>query len=525
VNEQGTPRSERLLASFGLHPVAHRPPLNWRLWIYAITAYLLPVAVHVVFPSEAGTLDEVVWLVTLVPAFLLSLHFGLRGAFAALLVGVALLIGVQLFQVFVHTPGDPRITVPIFIAYGTLAISVGWLSEQLHAHYEYALQVQAERKTEVLGTMAAGIAHDFSNILTVMVANAEIIAGRDEGAQNGEMEQLRSAAQRGAGMVRNLLGFSRRGVLSLRHVDLSRTLGEQEPLIRRLLPGSVDLRVETGPDLPPILADREALERILVSLVTNARDAMPAGGALDIAVTIRRLEREHQRRRGWGDPGDYVCLEMTDTGHGMNEETLERIFEPFFTAREEGEAVGLGMAMVYGVMKQHRGFVDVESAPGAGTTVRLFFPVAKDRVVHSATPASPGRPQGGGETILLVEDDEPIRMAARRILERFGYTVLEAADGFEGEEVYRMHAGKIDLVLADVMLPKRTGPELYDVIRTGPSQPRVLFMSGYPAHTVRTSAGLDPTLPFIQKPWTVDDFARAVRSTLDADAAVVGPGD
>jgi CheY-like chemotaxis protein len=209
----------------------------------------------------------------------------------------------------------------------------------------------------------------------------------------------------------------------------------------------------------------------------------------------------------------------------MNEETLERIFEPFFTAREEGEAVGLGMAMVYGVMKQHRGFVDVESAPGAGTTVRLFFPVAKDRVVHSATPASPGRPQGGGETILLVEDDEPIRMAARRILERFGYTVLEAADGFEGEEVYRMHAGKIDLVLADVMLPKRTGPELYDVIRTGPSQPRVLFMSGYPAHTVRTSAGLDPTLPFIQKPWTVDDFARAVRSTLDADAAVVGPGD
>jgi len=509
--------SERLLAWFGLHPVAHRPPLSWRFWIYAITAYLLPVAVHVVFPSEAGTLDELVWLVTLIPAFLLALHFGLRGAFAALLVGVALLIGVQLFQVFVDTPGDPRITVPIFIAYGALAISVGWLSEQLHSHYEYALRAQAERKTEVLGTMAAGIAHDFNNILTVMVANAEIIAGRDEDSQNGELEQLRSAAQRGAGMVRNLLGFSRRGMLSLRHIDLSRTLAEQEALIRRLIPGSVDLRVDAGPDLPPVLADREALERILISLVTNALDAMPAGGALDISVKTHRLDREHHRRTGWGDPGDYVCLEVTDTGHGMDDETLARIFEPFFTDKEQGEGVGLGMAMVYGVMKQHRGFVDVESAPGAGTTVRLLFPVAKDRVAPSAPPASRPRPQGGGETILLVEDDEPIRMAARRILERFGYSVLEASDGFEGEEVYRKHAGEIDLVLADVMLPRRTGPELYDIIRTGPSQPRVLFMSGYPAHSVRTSAGLDPTLPFIQKPWTVEDFARAVRSTLDAD--------
>lgn len=508
----------RLLDLFGLHQMAHRPPLSWRFWIYAVTAYLLPVVVHVVFPGEAGSMHEVVWLVTLVPAFLLALHFGLRGAFAALLVGIALLVGMQLLQVVVDTPGDPRVTVPIFIAYGALAVSVGWLSEQLHEHYELALEAQAAKKTEALGTMAAGIAHDFNNILTAVVANAELMAGRldpDDEAGAQELRQLKGAARRGAGMVRNLLGFSRRGMLDVHPLDLTRSVLDREDLIRRLVPPTVQVRIECD-DVPPVLADGEAVGRMLVSVVTNARDAMPHGGRLDIAVREDRLDRAHFKRRGWGDPGEYVCLSVVDTGDGMDEGTLSRIFEPFFTDKDPGEGVGLGMAMVYGLMKQHRGFVDVESTPEVGTSVRLYFPLAKEHVVVPEV-EEPAEPEGGSETILLVEDDGPIRTAARRILERFGYTVLEAVDGIEGEEMFRKHIREVDLVLLDIILPKRMGTELYEVIRTGPGEPRVLFMSGYPAQTVRDTTKLDPTLPFLQKPWTIDDLARAVREALDEE--------
>ena len=513
----------RFLRSVGLRPVSHRPTLKSRFWIYSVSAYLIPVVVHLALPAEGSSLDELVWLVILVPAFLLALHYGLRGAFAALLLGTALMIGVEFSMVFTRTPGDPRITVPIYIAYGALAISVGWLSQQLHEHYEYALNLQAAQKTEALGTMAAGIAHDFNNILTTMVANAELIAAGngEEGDKGGqEMAHLKEAARRGAGMVRNLLGFSRKGMLALRPLDLAKVVGSQVNLVNRLVDDYIEVQYHSEEELPAVLADQDALERILVNLVTNARDAMPYGGELAITVERGRLDREHQRRTGWGDPGEYVCLTVRDSGVGMDEETQEKIFEPFFTGKEPGEGVGLGMAMVYGLMKQHRGFVDVDSAPGAGTTVRAYFPVAKERAVQ--TRAAPRRrPEGGSETVLLVEDDEAIRRAARRILERFGYTVIVAGDGDEAVEVYRERQNEVDLVLCDVILPKRTGPEFYEAIRRVPGDPPVLFMSGYPARTVRARSELDPSLPFLQKPWTVDELAAAVRRTLDA---AVGAG-
>jgi two-component system, cell cycle sensor histidine kinase and response regulator CckA len=522
MNKNGRGRSARLLRALGLHHVAHRPPLTWRFWIYSVTAYLLPIVVLVALPSDGSTLDEVVWLVTLVPAFLLSLHFGLRGAFVALVVGVLLLVGVELFQAMVRTPGDLRITVPIFMAYGALAISVGWLSEQLHEHYGYALESQAAQKTEALGTMTAGIAHDFNNILTAMVANAELMAGALDPADEEvreELGQLRRTARRGAGMVRNLLGFSRRGMLSLRAVDLSQVVEGQRDTMRRLAPEPVGVELESEEGLPAVLADREAVERMLAGIVTNARDAMPFGGRLQIRVERCRLDREHWRRKGWGDPGEYVCLSVADTGTGMDEATLARIFEPFFTGKEPGQGVGLGMAMVYGLMKQHRGFVDVSSEPGHGTTVRLFFPVAKDRV-PAPPPERVVEPTGGSETILLVEDDDAIRHAAQRILERAGYTVLVARDGDEAVEMYREHRREVDLVLADVVLPKRSGPDVYRAIHAGSGDPRILFMSGYPANTLRDRTDLDPHLPFLQKPWTVSELTRAVREALDVSAAV-----
>jgi two-component system, cell cycle sensor histidine kinase and response regulator CckA len=514
-------RSKRILQLLGLHHVAHRPTVTWRFWVYSITSYLLPVVVLLVLPAHESGLDEVVWLITLVPAFLLSLHFGLRGAFVALVVGTGLLVGVVAIETVVQSPQDLRVTVPIFLAYGALAISVGWLSEQLHEHYGFALEAQAAQKTEALGTMAAGIAHDFNNILTAVVANAELIAaelGPDAEDGRRELEQLKGAARRGAGMVRNMLGFSRRGMLALRPHDLPGLVREQQGPLRKLVPEPIELRIQAEEDLPQVLVDREAVVRVLTSLVTNARDAMPYGGRLDIQVRRCHLDRAHHRRAGWGDPGEYVCLVVADTGIGMDEDTLARIFEPFFTEKEPGQGVGLGMAMVYGLMKQHRGFVDVQSTPGAGTVVRAYFPVAKERPPAPELNA-PAEVIGGHETILLVEDDEAIRRAARRILERQGYTVHEALDGDEAVETYRHRRSEIDLILTDVVLPKRSGPDVYRAVSTGPGEPPVLFMSGYPARTLHTSTELDPTLPFLQKPWTVEDLTRAVRQALDEPVA------
>lgn len=479
---------------------------------------MMPVVVQVAFPSDPGLLDELVWLVTLVPAYLLALHYGLRGAFVALIMGTGLLLAVQFTLAVNYTPDDPRIVVPIYIAYGALAISVGWLSEQLHEHYELALKLQAKQKSDALGNLAAGVAHDFNNILTTVVANAEIIAERlppDDQDGQEDLEELKAAARRGAGMVRKLLSLSRKGMLALRPLDLKSVLNGLMPTLERLVPDTFQLELAASDSLPVVAADEGAVEHIVMNLVTNARDAMPHGGRIRIELRLGRLDSDHRRREGWGDPGEYVCLSVVDQGSGMDEATRQQIFEPFFSTKEPGEGIGLGMAMVYGLVKQHRGFVDVESTPGIGTTLRVYFPIAKDHVARPpASRASP--PLKGSGTILIVEDEDGIRRAAQRILERCGYTVYTAADGEEALRAYREHRKKLDLVLCDVVLPKLMGPDVYQTIRREPSPPRFLFMSGYPAHSVKTQAALDPTLPFIQKPWTVEELTAAVRDAMNS---------
>jgi len=513
---------DRFLRWSGLHPMVHRPPLVWRFWVYSATAYLLPVVIQLGFPAEGTSLDDLIWLVTLVPAFLLSLHYGLRGAFVALILGTVLLLGVQFALVMTATPGDLRITVPIYIAYGALSISVGWLSEELHEHYEYALDLQAQQKSEALETMAAGMAHDFNNILTSMVANAELMAdaipeGRDAGKR--ELRQLKAASRRGAGMVRNLLGFSQRGMLSLNPVPLPALVQKRLPRIERMLDESIRVEFTAEEDLPAIRADEGAVERVLMNLVSNARDAMPAGGRLNISVHRGHLDQAHLRQTGWGDPGEYVCLSVADTGMGMDDHALSQVFEPFFSLKDAGEGAGLGMSLVYGLMKQHRGFIDVQSRLGEGTLARAYFPITTQPVPAEEGDQEPV-PAQGSETILLVEDDAAIREAASRILERFGYTVHQAADGQEALDFHQARGGEVDLILADVVLPRLSGPDFYQAIRTGPFEPPVLFMSGYPARTVQAETELDPSLPFLQKPWSVEELVRAVRAALDEAASV-----
>jgi CheY-like chemotaxis protein len=270
--------------------------------------------------------------------------------------------------------------------------------------------------------------------------------------------------------------------------------------------------------LPAIHADQGAVEQMLMNLVTNARDAMPNGGVLRIEVRRAHLDNAHCSTYGWGVPGEYVCLSVSDSGTGMDEHTRERVFEPFFTTKEMGRGTGLGMSIVYGLIKQHRGFVHVSSKVGEGTVVKLYFPLATAEAA-AESPAEEGaeKLRGGTETILVVDDEAPIRHTAKRVLERHGYEVLLAENGDEALRTFQAQKPRIALVITDVMMPKMSGPELHAAVEREARGVKFLFTSGYTARDVRVSAALDSTVPFLPKPWTVRDLVARVREVLDRD--------
>ena len=402
---------------------------------------------------------------------------------------------------------------------GTVGIAI---IEDLRQH----LQQSADRrradaregqlqKFEAVGRLTGGIAHDFNNMLTVILANAEMLAGsigQDDGAK-ADLDELRAAARRGTAMVRKLLGFSRRERLVLQPVNIGRLVQELTNHLRQLLPSSVQF-TSNAEATPDVQVDPNAVEQILLNLLTNARDAMPDGGRVTVHTGRATLDAEHARRHGWGDPGEYVCMAVSDTGTGMDDAVMARLFEPFFTTKPPGVGTGLGMAMIYGLVKQHGGFVLVESQPGMGTTVRIYFRPAATTAIQE-TKTAEIEPRGGNETILLAEDEEPIRRTARRILERFGYKVIAAGDGAEALEIIRRRRQEIDLVLTDVVMPRLGGRALYDTARAEGATMKFLFASGYTARDLGATGVIDADLPFIHKPWTIADLARRVREVLD----------
>jgi len=384
-------------------------------------------------------------------------------------------------------------------------------------------QLRQAQKMEAIGQLTGGIAHDFNNLLTIILSNVELVksdvpVGEEPGPDLAEIE---AAARKGAAMVRKLLAFSRTGQLELGPVELTRLVRDLSEMLRRLLPESIDVGVTAAPDCPPVLADPGAVEQILLNLATNARDAMPHGGALNIVVEPRSLDDQFRDAMGDGRAGLYVCLTVSDTGAGMDATVQERLFEPFFTTKPPGVGTGLGMAMVYGLVRQHGGLVNVDSAPGRGTAVRVYFPAATRVVAAPARPrAAPPPGVGGSETILLVEDEAGIRRVAQRALERAGYRVLTAEDGVEALDVVRVHAKEIRLVVSDVVMPRCGGPELHEaVVRAGHSIP-FLFMSGYAARDADSAEKLDPDLPVLHKPWSVADLLGRVRQMLDAKQGI-----
>ncbi len=390
------------------------------------------------------------------------------------------------------------------------------LALQADEHRKAQETLRQAQKMEAVGQLTGGIAHDFNNILTTILSNTELVVTDLPEAYadlRTRVTEIQIAARRGADMIRKLMAFSRQEQLQFEILNIADLCHETGAMLRRILPETIDIRI-AGAAQSCIYADRGAVQQVLVNLGTNARDAMPTGGVLRIRTEQVHLDSDCCVNQDQPDQGEYVCMSVTDSGVGMDEETRRKIFDPFFTTKPVGKGTGLGMAMIYGLVKDHGGFVDVSSEVGKGTTIRIYFPLARDVATASSEDESVEL-RGGCETILLAEDEESIRVALQCILERYGYRVLLAQDGLDALNLYRSHDAKIDLVITDVVMPKMSGPALHREISNGGEGPAFLFSSGYAARDVAAYHKLDPTVPLIQKPWSTRDFVSRIRDVLD----------
>ena len=386
-------------------------------------------------------------------------------------------------------------------------------------------QLRQAQKMEAVGQLAGGVAHDFNNLLTTILASSELLAsGLPAGAPHREdVEMIHQAASRASELTRDLLAFSRQQPLELQAVPLGGLVADFARLARRIVPEDVEVTVRVEAPGAVVRADPGAIEQILMNLVTNSRDAMPGGGALRLVVGHGVLDEEYHRIHGWGTPGEYVMLSVADTGAGMDAKTQQHIFEPFFTTKPVDQGTGLGMAMVYGLVKQHQGFINVFSEPGLGTTVRIYFPA----IAETASPkrmVTTAEIREGKETILLVEDDATLRRTAKRVLEKFGYTVVTATDGLDALNIIQARSAPADLIISDVVMPHASGPQLLSALREAGAAPRILFTSGYAARDVQERVMLESGVPFLPKPWTIAELLRKVRDVLDAPATEPGTG-
>jgi two-component system, cell cycle sensor histidine kinase and response regulator CckA len=381
-------------------------------------------------------------------------------------------------------------------------------------------QLRQAQKMEAIGQLTGGIAHDFNNLLTIVITNAALLASEvppDRADMRAELSELQRAAIRGVELVRKLMAFSRRRSLELQAIDLGQVVSDATNDLRRLLPASVEVSVQVEKAVPlTVTGDVGAIEQILFNLATNARDAMPDGGTLRLSVRRAWLDEEHRQTRGWGTPGEYIVIAVSDTGCGMSKSVQARAFEPFFTTKEVGKGTGLGMAMVYGLVTQHRGYADLYSEEGRGTTVRLYFPAIAAAARNGVAAQDDTKPVGGSERILVVDDEDGIRRSAVRVLSKFGYSVDEAPDGCAAMAVIRGAKAPFNLVLTDVVMLRMGGMALYHELRREGSAVPVLMMSGHTAEDLDQLEDPVTGARFLHKPWSVTDLLRRVREVLDA---------
>jgi len=380
-------------------------------------------------------------------------------------------------------------------------------------------QLRQSQKMEAIGQLAGGVAHDFNNILTVIHGHASLLLAAPTltGTSVRSAQQIGQAAERAAGLTRQLLTFSRRQVMQPRCLDLNEVVGNMTRMLGRLLGEDVALQLEFFPHPAWVKADASMIEQVLLNLAVNARDAMPKGGKLAVKISVVNLEAGYAAAHPDAHPGRFVCLSAADNGCGIPSENLPRIFEPFFTTKEVGKGTGLGLATVYGIVKQHQGSIEVESEPGQGSTFRVFLPLSAKPAGQPDEHATEIVVRGGTETILVVEDESPVRELVCSLLAARGYKILQAESGVKALELWNSGQEKIDLVLTDLVMPDRlNGRELAEKLWNEHPKLKVIFTSGYSADVVGKDFVLRDGLNYLQKPYHPQKLAKAVRDCLDS---------
>ena len=377
-------------------------------------------------------------------------------------------------------------------------------------------QLRQAQKVEAIGQLAGGIAHDFNNLLGIIIGYSEMFEERlgPDDPLRPKAEQIKKAGRRAASLTRQLLAFSRQQALEPRVLDLNAVIADTLKMLRRLIDENVELVSVPEPALGQVSADQGQIEQIIMNLTVNARDAMPHGGKLTISTGNAEMDDAFVRRNPGAIPGSYVVLSVSDTGCGMDHDTQAHIFEPFFTTKGEGKGTGLGLATVYGVVKQSGGYISVESEPGKGSTFRIYLPRMQEPVSSTAPVDGWKEKARGCETVLLVEDAHALRELARELLEAGGYTVLEAANGADAVSLAEKHPGPIHLLLSDVVMPGMNGPELAGKIIGGRPDTKVLYMSGYTGDALPVQELLNSGAALLHKPFTGLSLATKVREVL-----------
>jgi len=389
-------------------------------------------------------------------------------------------------------------------------------AEEHQKHLE--VQLRQAQKMESIGRLAGGVAHDFNNLLSSIIGYSELALMKlpEESEARAEIETVRTAGEKAEQLTRQLLAFSRKQVLEPRPLDLNETVNSMLKILSRSLGEDIELQFTPNSGPGVVHADSGQMEQVIMNLAVNARDAMPEGGKLMISLSRAHVDTDYVEQNPEAVPGNYAVLTISDTGTGMSAEVREKIFEPFFTTKDKGKGTGLGLATVYGIVKQHGGHVQVYSEPGSGTTFRIYLPLVADEA--STNPESPKTEtrHGGSETIFVVDDDRFIRNLILDTLESFGYTLIGAASAEEALQVLQAWNEPVHLLLTDVIMPGMNGRELAEHVMALRPGIRVLYMSGYSGDVIAHRGLLDPDVEYMTKPLTPSRLLKKIREILDA---------
>ena len=388
--------------------------------------------------------------------------------------------------------------------------------EDITEHRKLEEQLRHAQKMEAIGTLAGGVAHDFNNILNVIMGYGGMVMDKMDphSPLREQMNEVLVAAERAATLTKRLLVFSRKEVVNVKPVNVNEIISGIQKMLNRVIGEDIDLQVALADRRLTVLADVGQIEQVLMNLVTNARDAMPKGGHLTITTETAQMDEAYVAAYGYGKPGLYAVIAVTDTGIGMDAAAQTKIFEPFFTTKGIGEGTGLGLAISYGIMKKHNGYIKCYSEPDKGTTFKVYLPLVEDTAISGIKAEPPGAIQGGTETILVAEDDPSLRRLVRIILESVGYPVIMAEDGEDAVAKFMQNRDKIKLVILDLVMPKKSGKEAYEEIKKTSPGIRTFFLSGYTMDMI-SRMEIEKGMDLVRKPFVPNDLLRKVREVLD----------